>query len=367
MPEAPISLSRPRRWSLALALAGGVYGLYVVTRAARTDRAPAPPLAPGFAGSAACAGCHPEAAAEHRESNHARALRTTAELERSTLLPEPAWLPDPDLPVAYRIARRGPALGVEAQAGAAGHWQPLSWAFGSGAHGVTPVGEAGPGRFVEAPISFYRQAGWDFTVGFVTQPPAGRRATPTGTPLESRAAFECFHCHATGVRESAAGPVLAGIERGIGCERCHGPGQPHVQAARAGRGAAEIETPGRGSARATVEFCATCHRLEPPPGVRPGDPVVVRFAPVGFLQSRCFRQSGDRFSCLSCHSAHGNVSRDPGFYRRVCAGCHGGPSGGGRCPRPGGDCVGCHMPRAVAQRNVVFTDHRIQIVGAPGR
>lgn len=90
-------------------------------------------------------------------------------------------------------------------------------------------------------------------------------------------------------------------------------------------------------------------------------PIAIRFAPVGFQRSRCFRESRD-FSCVTCHDPHGNVRKEPEFYRTVCSGCHGNKPRQTPCPvQPRGDCVSCHMPRAIIQRNGIFTDHWIRV------
>jgi len=122
-----------------------------------------------------------------------------------------------------------------------------------------------------------------------------------------------------------------------------------------------------------VEFCATCHRSTTPGGLQATDPVVVRFAPVGFRRSRCFRESGGRLSCVNCHDPHGDASHEPASYNQVCARCHDAdvkaavptPASPAdhACPvRPRGNCVSCHMPRRIIQRNGIFTDHWIRVV-----
>jgi hypothetical protein len=125
--------------------------------------------------------------------------------------------------------------------------------------------------------------------------------------------------------------------------------------------------PGSSSAQSLVTFCATCHRDSPPPGLKVTDPVVARFAPVGFQESACFRKSGGKFSCLTCHDPHRETPREAAFFRGVCAGCHGAGRAEKACPvQPAGDCVSCHMPRRIIQRNGIFTDHWSRVVRESG-
>lgn len=237
-------ISRPSlRPLLIVAGVAVLYGLYVLLAAFRADRTP--PLAPGFAGAGSCADCHRSITERQNETHHAQALHTAAEFEARTTLPEPQWAPDPSAPAAYRIARREGQLGIEAQVRGKSGWQPLTWAFGSGTQAMTMVGRREDGSFVESPLTFFRRAGWDFTPGFLTQAPAARLDHPTGRVLSANDVADCFHCHAAGVRRSPQGVVLEGVQFGVRCESCHGPGAQHVREARAGRPRGNILMPGQ--------------------------------------------------------------------------------------------------------------------------
>jgi hypothetical protein len=77
----------------------------------------------------------------------------------------------------------------------------------------------------------------------------------------------CYGCHATGQTlvskgVSPSGLTLPGsrwIEPGVGCEGCHGPGGPHVDAARAGR--SDVSTLAMRRGQPSVDACAACHAL----------------------------------------------------------------------------------------------------------
>jgi hypothetical protein len=366
---ASVYAAAPRRTVVLLvgiALAGLLYAAYVVA-IGFSRRGGAVALAPGFAGSAACAGCHRDLVERHARSAHARSLQKSAAPAVTDSLPPPQWLPDPDTGAAYRIGLRDGQPGVEVQAGAEERWIPTEWAFGSGTHAHTFVGRAPDGSYVESPVSFYRSAGWDFTVGFLGRPKEERAREPEGRHLDSREVLDCFQCHTAGARLTSGELDLHGAQLGVQCESCHGPSKAHVEAARKGRPREGTVTPGRSAAQSEVTFCASCHRDSPPPGLKVTDPVVVRFAPVGLQQSRCFRESG-KLSCGTCHDPHGGVSRDPDVYRLACMSCHSARPAAKVCPvRPQGDCVSCHMPRRIVQRNTIFTDHWIRVVRASER
>ncbi|MEO8036373.1 MAG: tetratricopeptide repeat protein, partial [Acidobacteriota bacterium] len=91
-------------------------------------------------------------------------------------------------------------------------------------------------------------------------------------------------------------------------------------------------------------------------------------------QSRCFRESGGRLSCLTCHDPHRLVPAEEraAHYRQVCLGCHDVIAAGGRThtapDREQADCAGCHMPKRRTHDvvHVVMTDHRIgRLAGGP--
>jgi hypothetical protein len=143
-----------------------------------------------------------------------------------------------------------------------------------------------------------------------------------------------------------------------------------VVAARRGAPAAEFELlfgPDRYTADSLLILCGTCHRhpsRSRPGQIRPDDPHLARFQPVGILESRCFRESGGAFSCVTCHDPHARASTDRASYLATCLSCHSGsppPHRGGPLPRARGDFVNCHMPRVEAGQNVLFADYWIRI------
>ena len=226
----------------------------------------------------------------------------------------------------------------------------------------------------------------------------------TGGPTRGRASSapssrECLFCHTSRVR-SVSGtlnryepPIFEG--HAIGCERCHGPGALHVDAARPSAGPdLTIVNPAHLAPALRDSVCQQCHLQGwfrfPRAGrdffdFRPGLPlhrflaVFVRkegnpdrLDLIGQVEqmesSRCFRASGGQLGCISCHDPH----RLPApaikaeYYRGRCLECHERkgcalPIAERQSRGPGEDCVACHMPRpAVADiPHTLTTDHRI--------
>jgi predicted Zn-dependent protease len=88
------------------------------------------------------------------------------------------------------------------------------------------------------------------------------------------------------------------------------------------------------------------------------------------LLSRCYKESGGKIECLTCHNPHVTTydpTRSKAFYRDRCLTCHQvstckAPSSVRRATSPPDDCVACHMRRAEPddQRHTAFTDHWIR-------
>lgn len=305
-----------------------------------------------YVGNTACAPCHPAEYAKQSASHHAHSLHPIDGSLLGAALLKAGHSPDGRLtyePDGNRILVR--------ENGAADTLL-IQWAFGAGVQGSTPVGLFGQ-QYMEHQFSYYsRLQGFAPTFGH----PA-HAATPIaelGVFQDSRTIFHCFNCHATGVQMGANGPDLRNMLLGVQCERCHGPGSAHIQAPRK---QGEIFNPGRLPAKALIEVCGQCHRL---PGPDMGDkpelenPVNVRFAPIGLLASRCFRESGDKLSCLTCHDPHSDARhRDSAFYTERCLSCHVNPAHHSAVQRK--NCLPCHMKQASLGRFLVFTDHRIRV------
>jgi predicted CXXCH cytochrome family protein len=223
--------------------------------------------------------------------------------------------------------------------------------------------------------------------------------------------YECMFCH-NGYPRVPAGHQESGAEaqyvqplpEGIDCQRCHGPGQRHIETAgRTGAPKAEIRAaivnPARLAPEREMEVCMQCHletssRLLPhslqrmgrgPFSYIPGQPLAdfrlafdrapgqnqdfeVAQHAYRLRASQCFLKTGGKLRCTTCHNPH-DIPRGESAasgYNRVCQGCH------TSTPEPkadhiaGANCVQCHMPRRRTDDavHIVLTEHRI---GRPSR
>jgi hypothetical protein len=198
----------------------------------------------------------------------------------------------------------------------------------------------------------------------------GTKIVPYGRLLDEARLLHCFSCHVTTSSSRDRNRLdTATMIPNVTCERCHGPGGAHVEAARRGGGEAELHLPmglDQDSPTAQIAACGECHRSPDQAdlsAIRPDDPQIVRFQPIGLAQSKCFQKGASGLRCTSCHDPHARVSRDTAAYEAVCLQCHQ-PAGPARaaCPvSPAKDCLGCHMPRRVLTPEFQFTDHWIRV------
>jgi predicted CXXCH cytochrome family protein len=157
----------------------------------------------------------------------------------------------------------------------------------------------------------------------------------------------------------------------VECERCHGPGRSHVEAARGGAQGAALGMPfgpGRWSAAEQMRLCGACHRLPEmgdPSLIRTDNPELARFQPIGLMQSACYKKTGGGLTCTTCHDPHARASTNTRDYESVCLSCHKAPTGTPCTVSPATGCVACHMPRRDVGRGMMVTDHWVRIAGEP--
>ena len=328
-----------------------------------------------YVGSDSCISCHPGESAAHSRSGHARTLRPIAQTPIAKKL-DGLTFPDPEQPgVTWRYAAGDGTLSVERQENGEVSRRLIEYAFGSGHHATTFVtltdrDPEHPAMIEHRMTIFAHKDLPDITPGQAAdaklegREPSGRRYTDTKV-------LKCFECHTTLM--SDRGP-LALDERmmiaNVGCERCHGPGKSHVESARAGARDADLAMPfgpGRSTTDEQMRMCGQCHRLPSmaiPASIRPDNPVLVRFQPVGLMQSACYRKSEGALSCVTCHDPHSRTSTNQVEYEAVCLSCHQGPAKRACTVSPAAACIGCHMPRRDVSRGMLLTDHWIRVPDA---
>jgi tetratricopeptide (TPR) repeat protein len=273
----------------------------------------------------------------------------------------------------------------------------LLWVVGSNNHSRSYLIEIADKLF-QAPVCWYPQASkWELCPGYEFQ---NENFTREINPA-------CINCH-NGRMELVEGERNRFHEpypHGIDCERCHGPGQLHVERWSAERGTEHespdrtIVNPRRLPPAERIEVCFQCHlgdarATERVPrhdrdfaDWRPGQRLTSVFVAYRYvdrtewdfglssqgdrlMMSRCFQASGGKIECLTCHDPHVSIyseSRPADYFTRRCLGCHAsedcsGPAPARQATDPADNCVACHMRSAEPgdQRFTTFTDHWIR-------
>jgi predicted CXXCH cytochrome family protein len=269
----------------------------------------------------------------------------------------------------------------------------IDFFIGSGTRGKSYAIDR-DGLLFQSPISWFTsEHKWDLSPGYA------HRHARFGRRIQD----QCVLCHAGRPtsdpdRESCfPEPVL--VEAAIGCERCHGPGQRHIEfhdSAKEANSHDPIVNPAKLAPDRREAVCYQCHLIGkmrfPRYGrtfddFRPGDRLDDVWAtmvagtgvrgdrktkPVSHVEqmrdSKCFNSSEGRMGCVSCHSAHSVPAHDEvaAYYRQRCVECHAQkgcslPEEKQAAPPANNSCIHCHMPRLSAHdiAHASQTDHRI--------
>lgn len=257
---------------------------------------------------------------------------------------------------------------------------PFHWIFGSGQHAQTPVSvwENSEGRLesIESILSWYpRGAGLAPTLGSSDAPPA-RGSRMFGTHWQHAKTLDCFGCHVTYLPRENGNVVWSELIAGVQCERCHRNTAEHAS----GKTGFQMERWSELDPLESIHRCGECHRRDdelPADELVPTNPLLLRFAPVGLSQSRCFQEqaafrtgTGEqmRMDCLTCHNPHLPAETNPEHYRQRCLECHGsGAHQASQCNAQPmtSQCLDCHMPKLQIQDHLTFTDHWIRVRKKP--
>ncbi len=300
------------------------------------------PVASSFVGNEACAECHPAEMKQHKGGRHDLSLRfaDTESLARERMPMGRVKNTD------YQFGILGDRYAFGLVGGA---MRPLDMAFGSGKSGIAFTVLAGKDAMAEARISYF-PPGHSF---YITPGQQGLSDRSLGNLARGDAARQCFPCHTITMPTDSLVPEKRFL--GVGCESCHGAGGAHIDAVRR-KDLANLRMErlgGLGGTRINAE-CGKCHRTAEDVASKnlPAQKTDL-FQAHGLAQSRCFKESRDRLTCLTCHNPHTDVNTNEAQYESVCLDCHGGRKvantsdvKAGPCPvNPTAKCIGCHMTR----------------------
>ena len=355
---------------------------------------------PGYVDAATCATCHAEIAANYRKTGMGRSFyrpspsnRVEDFSKRNTLFNRASnryyTMTERDGKLYQRrhqISPEGKETNVVEVS--------MDYVIGSGNHARTYLHRSPEGKLLEMPVSWYPENGgyWAMSPGYDRSDHQDFRR-PVG--------YDCMFCHnsypdVTQVSDPGSDEPLYGAKmpEGIDCQRCHGPGKAHVQAAsKSGEKAevirAAIVNPKKLSRELQLDVCRQCHmettslrlpnairRFDRAPfSYRPGEPLSgyellfdhapnsgadedrfeVAHAAYRLEKSACFRSS--QMTCITCHDPHKRET--PEHFNQVCGTCHATVHA---AKSQGPDCITCHMwkRRAEDAVHLSVTDHFIQ-------
>lgn len=347
-----------------------------------------------YVGSQVCRDCHEEIYESYLASPMGQSMAATADADQIESFTDIHFEPGGEQ--RYEVKREGDKIvHTQVSLGANGESlltqaEDICYIVGSGQRGRTYLIRQGD-RLFQSPIGWYAQEDrWDLSPGYAPENHAGfERAVGDG----------CLYCHAGRTNNvgnsSERYHPQALLEASIGCERCHGPGQQHVQHQQGeAKGDDPIINPAHLDAYNRESICYQCHLLgdlvitrkgrgffDFRPGDRLEDSLVILRKALAdtngkslravsqveqMQQSKCFQESEGRFGCTSCHDPHRTAPRDDldGYYRSKCIQCHQ-PE---HCPEDmttraeqQDSCIACHMPKSPAGNvpHTSFTNHRV--------
>lgn len=407
--DAPLVTRRQARL-LPVALGVAILSLAAAVVVYRSERAVSThTFAEGYADPATCATCHAKIARDYQQTGMGRSFRRVAAKGADVDLLNQNVLVHQASGKTYRMLQEGEQLVMRRETVDPGdgtavvYSQSMDYVIGSGNHARTYLHRTPDNKLMELPVSWYTELGgrWEMSPGYDRASQMDFRR-PIGK--------DCMFCHngypsSDPVASSRAdGAVFpAELPEGIDCQRCHGPGEAHVRAAKAWRAkpetvAATILNPADLPRERQMDVCRQCHlettSLSLPNAIRrfdrgaysyrPGqaltdfqiffdhkagsgfeDRVEVAHQAYRLEKSQCYRKS--QMTCTTCHDPHrarrGEDARK--HYLEVCVGCH-----QSEHPKlasqpqvtPASDCLKCHMwkRRTDDVVHVVMTDHFIQ-------
>tara|TARA_B100000579_G_scaffold73258_1_gene56200 strand:- start:31972 stop:33885 length:1914 start_codon:yes stop_codon:yes gene_type:complete len=268
----------------------------------------------------------------------------------------------------------------------------VDYIIGSGHHTNSHLFENN-GYLYQAPFTYYIQDSiLDFPPGFENN---------SNSRFSRKMGLECVACH------NAYPKFVLGSENkydeipnGIDCERCHGPGELHINQMKKGDLVDtsryidySIVNPSHLSPRLQNDMCARCHLqgnavlkenksfFDFRPGMylkdvmdvylpryENSDDAFIMASHVDRMQlSACYINSNESLSCITCHNPHISVHETSNIqFNQKCIDCHLINSCKEEQPernRFSDNCIHCHMrtSQTIDIPHVKITDHKISI------
>jgi len=268
----------------------------------------------------------------------------------------------------------------------------VDWIIGSGRQARTYMTIIG-GLMYEMPVTWYSSSSkWDLSPGYHS------RNQRFSRPIVA----ECMNCHNSYTKHvENSENKFKDIPSGIGCERCHGPGELHLKSRygwkintlMSGMKDPTIVNPARLPLREQMDVCLQCHLLGEKtvfkegmksdsfrPGMRLTDLKSIYISddvsPNNFdiashgertSLSMCYIKSNGAMTCIVCHDPHNPVkSLGRTHFNNKCLQCHelDNLSQGSEEVEHQADanCISCHMKQGDTADvlHVNFTDHWIR-------
>jgi tetratricopeptide (TPR) repeat protein len=376
------------RWLLATAAVALVASIWLI-RMRRAEPMPSPPIS-DYVNPALCANCHQKIARSYgltgmgRSFSRPRAENIVEDYQaRNTLYHRASDRYYTMIARDGRWFQRRHQIGFDSGETNIVEMS-IDYAIGSGNHARSYLHRTGEGKLVELPVTWYSEnnGAWAMSPGY---------DRPDQSDFRRAISFECMSCH-NGYPSSVGGTDLifgADIPEGIDCQRCHGPGRAHMEAASSGHATPDsirraIVNPARLNRERQLDVCGQCHlqttSLRSPDSIRrynrrpfsfrPGealtdyevlfdyaDPVhadtfEIDHAAYRLQKSKCFERS--QMTCTTCHDPHQATQH----YEEICRNCHNSAHSGAIAK----GCIDCHMPKRRTEDVVhaVMTDHYIQ-------
>ena len=347
-----------------------------------------------YTGTASCQPCHERITASYLETGMGKSLYPPDPDRIIETFGPAALVYDPKVDFYYRAFWEGGEMYMEEFRVETGDTtyrrrERVDYVVGSG-HQTRSYLMLRQDYLYEMPLTWYVAKGiWDLSPGYDVNNPR----------FDREIGVECLACH-TGHIEHVTGSKnrYRFISEGIDCEKCHGPGQRHIELIEAGQlidvgeeTDFSIVNPSKLPLEAQFDVCQQCHLQgvnvyapgKGPLDFRPAMPLDTLVAvfieqqadPEAFgiashaerlQQARCFIASAGQLTCTTCHDPHRSIAvTDSMVYVRQCQSCH---QAGHQvlCASPdgmAGNCISCHMPVGGTSDipHVRFHDHKIRV------